>query len=261
LIIDVNACSDRGSLPGNEDMILMGTELVRDRVCALRFDVDPHADKLLLAVADGLGGGACGELASEMALSRLREMIRDMPADLLPHEVETLLGTWAAESHAAILELIRQDPARSGMGTTVVGLLLCNGRAYRFHAGDSRLYRVRRGELVLLTADHSLRQESGDGQVPANLLTNCLGAAETSRLEFSELNGGVADFDRFLLCTDGLHGGVRDQIIAGALAADRETAVSTLVKLAQSAGSGDNISVVVADVGRAGSPTESGPKP
>ncbi len=251
MIVDVDARSDIGcALQTNEDMILVADEAVRDRSFAGRFEVDDESGKLLLAVADGMGGGAAGDVASEMAVGRIRDLVAAMPSDLQPDEVETVLKTWALETHAALLERSRRDSLGAGMGTTIVGLLICRGCVYQFHAGDSRLYRLRGGELRQLMTDHSLRQQSGDQSTPSNLLVNSLGGGASCWLDVKEVEGGVREFDRFLLCSDGLHDAVADRVIAGALAADRNTAVSTLIKLARGTQAGDNISALIADFSR-----------
>lgn len=246
--VDVDACCDVGCRRlNNEDMILVGERLVRDSRFGARLET---AGRLVLAVADGMGGAAAGELASEYALTRLSGFVKAAPSDL-DDELGEVLKLWAFRTHSELLEQGRSDPQRAGMGTTVVGLLLVANRAWRFHAGDSRLYRRRAGALERLTQDHSLRQASGDARAPGNLLVNALGGGADSHLECAEVPGGVQPFDRFLLCSDGLTEVVGDDHIDRALMADRETAVRTLVQLAREAGGPDNISVLVADIPRA----------
>jgi serine/threonine protein phosphatase PrpC len=249
--IAVDACCDIGCVrSNNEDMILAGSQLLRDASLGARLDAAQHHGHVLLAVADGMGGAAAGEVASEMALTQLRDLMQAAPIELDGEELSGVLPMWAHRTHAALLAEGQADPTRAGMGTTVVGLMVWGERAWRFHAGDSRLYRWRAGALERLTADHSLRQQQGDNALPGNLLLNTLGGATDSYLELAEIDGGVRPFDRFLLCSDGLHEMVDDAQIAMALAGDRETAVQTLVKLARRAGGLDNISVLVADIPR-----------
>jgi protein phosphatase len=247
--VNVDAHCDLGCVrSNNEDMILVGERLVRDSTFGARLET---AGRLVLAVADGMGGAAAGEHASEYALTRLNAFMQAAPAVLDYAELGEVLKLWAFRTHAELLEQGRSDPRRAGMGTTVAGLLLVGERAWRFHAGDSRLYRRRAGALVRLTQDHSLRQTSADARVPGNLLVNALGGGADSHLECAEIPGGVQSFDRFLLCSDGLTEVVGDEHIDRALMADRETAVRTLVQLAREAGGPDNISVLIADIPRA----------
>ncbi|MCH7342261.1 protein phosphatase 2C domain-containing protein [Pelomonas sp. CA6] len=249
--VDVDARCDIGCVrANNEDLILAGSQLLRDATLAARLDAAEHHGHLLLAVADGMGGAAAGELASEIALTQLRTLMQAAPAELDGDELSGVLPMWAHRTHAELLAQGQACPQRAGMGTTVVGLLLWQGRAWRFHAGDSRLYRRRAGRLERLTEDHSLRQQTGDASLPGNLLFNALGGGAACRLELAEIADGVQPFDRFLLCSDGLHEMVNDADIEQALAGDRETAVQTLVQLARQAGGLDNISVLVADIPR-----------
>jgi PPM family protein phosphatase len=253
MIVDVNARSDLGCGPvNNEDLILIGTDTVRNRAAAASFALDDARGRLLLALADGMGGAAAGEQASEIALHRVRALMAELPEDLSAEELELVMTTWARETHEALGRASQADPSLAGMGTTVVALLLYCGCGYRFHAGDSRLYRCRGGALTRLTSDHSLREQSHDSTVPANILVNSLGGAAASRLEFHALEGGLERHDRFLLSSDGLHDAVSEAAILAALSADRETAVGTLVQLARRVGSPDNISVLIADLVRAG---------
>jgi PPM family protein phosphatase len=249
MIVDVNARSDLGCGPANnEDLILMGAETVRNRAASASYTLDDARGRLLLALADGMGGAAAGEQASEIALDRARSLMVELPDDLTPEELEFVMTTWARETHEVLVRASQADPALTGMGTTVVALLLYDGSGYRFHAGDSRLYRCRGGELTRMTSDHSLREVSQDANVPANILVNSLGGGVASRLEFHALEGGLERHDRFLLSSDGLHDAVSEAAILAALSADRETAAGTLVQLARGLNSPDNISVLIADL-------------
>lgn len=250
--LDVDACCDIGCVrKNNEDMILVGMHLLRDAAFGDRVE---SPGRLVMAVADGMGGAAAGEHASEYALSRLAAYVQAAPAGLDAADLCGVLELWAYRTHAELLEQGRQDPQRAGMGTTVVGLLLVGGRAWRFHAGDSRLYRRRDGVLERLTQDHSFRQASGDALAPASLLVNAIGGGNESQLECVEIPDGVKPLDRFLLCSDGLTEMVNDDHIDRALRADRETATRMLVHMAREAGGLDNISVLIADVPRATAP-------
>jgi PPM family protein phosphatase len=249
MIVDVNARSDLGCGPvNNEDLILMGEETVRNRAASASYTIDDARGRLLLALADGMGGAAAGEQASEIALYRIRSLMAELPDDLTPEEIEFVMRTWARETHEALFQASQVDAALTGMGTTVVALLLYRGSGYRFHAGDSRLYRLRGGALTRMTSDHSLREVMHDSNVPGNILVNSLGGGAATRLEFHALEGGLERHDRFLLSSDGLHDAVGEPAILAALAADRETAAGTLVQLAREARSADNISVLIADL-------------
>jgi protein phosphatase len=257
MIVNIEAACDIGCVRrNNEDLVLVGADLFRDRGCSTQFVVEQPGGRLLVAVADGMGGAAAGEWASEFALLRLRDFLSEAPPDLDPQELQQLLAIWASETHAEMLRQGGSDASRSGAGTTVTGLLFNNGSVHRFHVGDSRLYRFREGAMERLTDDHTLRQSSGDLGVPRHILTNSLGGGDISWLDCAPLQGGMESFDRYLMCSDGLHDLVDDEAIAGVLKADRSLAVQTLVRLARNAGGKDNISVVVVDIGRLVSATQ-----
>lgn len=249
MILDVEAQSDVGCVrEHNEDMILVGETLVRDAGASPSLAVADGVGRALLAVADGMGGGLAGEEASEIALTRVRQVMAAMPDDLDPEELAEVFATWARETHARLMALGASDPARAGMGTTVVGLLAYNGRGYRFHAGDSRLYRLRQGQLARLTRDHSVRELRGDTDSPSNLILNSLGGGADSWLEFAPLEGDLRPGDRYLLSSDGLHDLVPEATLAALLDGERGFTARTLVNLARTAGGKDNISVILADV-------------
>ncbi|WP_417068898.1 PP2C family protein-serine/threonine phosphatase [Niveibacterium terrae] len=251
MIVDIDARCDIGCVrQNNEDMVLVADRLLRDAGIGERFVFDPPGERLVLAVADGMGGAAAGEWASEYALTRLREILGKAPADLDGDELRELIGIWAELVHAELLAEGGRNSERLGMGTTVVGLLIRRTQAWRFHAGDSRLYRLRGALLERLTCDHSARQTQGDASLPANLLTNSLGGGRESWLEVAEIEGGVLAGDRFLLCSDGVHDLVADDRLAALLLADRETALRSIIQLARDAGGYDNISALIADIGR-----------
>jgi protein phosphatase len=248
--IEVELRCDVGCLKAcNEDMVLAGGELFRDRSTSLFLEAGEPGRSTLLAVADGMGGYSGGARASEVALTRLRDLWSQLPGDLSVDELREVLTTWAAETHEELRATSPGGASRAGMGTTIVALAFYGDRVFRCHAGDSRLYRWRGKNLELLTRDHSLREMRSDPTLPANLLTNSLGGGDSSWLEFSEVDT-LKSFDRFLLCSDGLHALVDDCKIAQALAADIETAANTLMKLARGCGGDDNISVIVAELGR-----------
>ena len=124
MILHVEARCDVGcQRTGNEDMILVGEQRIRDAVLSTQVEFDPPGERMVMAVADGMGGAAAGERASEYALTRLAEMMHKAPADLDGDELCELLDIWATRTHADLLEQGRQDPALAGMGTTAVGLI------------------------------------------------------------------------------------------------------------------------------------------
>lgn len=226
--------------------------------------VAPHLN--LVAVADGMGGHAAGEVASRLAVEELE---RFFGAASNPDAERTLPPGWNPSNSTAALRLrealddanlrIRQEArtgGREGMGTTCVAAILEPARATIAWVGDSRAYLFRQQELTLLTEDHSLVNELlRSGQLkPAdvatfqhgNVITRALGASPQVEADVIEVT--LEDGDLLLLCCDGVNGMLEDDQIAEALG--RETALDrrsqALVDAANAAGGHDNITVVLA---------------
>jgi serine/threonine protein phosphatase PrpC len=210
----------------------------------------------LFAVADGMGGHAAGEVASQLAVETIAEELgasAPATADAARSELERAVVAAARRIH----DQASRSPERRGMGTTVTALwLLPAGRAALAHVGDSRAYRFRGGTLQRLTHDHTWVQEQVDRGIltredarvhPASaMLTRALGTdpgVEPDLLEFDWRPG-----DLFLLCSDGLTGPVDDEEIEEKLRAsgDPEEAATSLVALANRRGGPDNVTVLLA---------------
>ncbi len=213
-----------------------------------------YAGSWLLAVADGMGGHAAGELASAMAVASFAEV-----ADARLGEAEALsvLGDAVDLSSDRIADVISREPQFQGMGTTFTGLAWLEDRLALVHVGDSRAYRYRDGELTQLTKDHTYVQTLVDsGQITPeeaathprrNLIMRAIDGIHTVEPDLSirDLQSG----DRYLLCSDGLTGVVGADVIAREMATGEPTGVVTrLVDLALEGGAPDNVTVVVADV-------------
>jgi protein phosphatase len=213
----------------------------------------------VLAVADGMGGAAFGELASTLALRsgwdqapgtiKWTWIITDREIEELKERLEIIFR----RMDRALLERAREDPACAGMGTTLTGAYTVGPEAFTAHVGDSRAYLCRAGRLTQLTRDHTLAQQCLDLGLPIpsrswrHKLTNCLGGNDHEvRVEFHHVR--LADGDRLLLCTDGLTDMVPDEEIAGVLGrpAHPQEAVHALVERALDRGGKDNVTVVLA---------------
>lgn len=218
------------------------------------------AGRRLLAVADGMGGHAAGELASSTAIATLAELDSE---DLTFEEVVPALKDAIETSAERIAQFILADPARAGMGTTMTAIAWRSGRIVVIHVGDSRAYLLRDGQLHQLTRDHTyvqslvdagrITEEEARRHPKRNLLMRAIDGNDVPESEPSirEAQAG----DRYLLCTDGLSGVVTDAEIERVLAVvpDPTAAVTDLVELALEAGAPDNVTVVVADVVDVGS--------
>lgn len=219
----------------------------------------------LFVVADGMGGHASGEIASQMSVETLAEFFRATSEDdeiTWPYKMEkdrrydeNRVATGIKLSNRRIFESAARDARLKGMGTTIVATFFVNGTCYIGHVGDSRVYRYRNGALLQLTEDHSLlndyikmRQltpEEIEAFPHKNVIVRALGMKETVRVDVThEL---PEDGDVYLLCSDGLSGMINDDEIARYLAedADLDTVCQTLIDAANKNGGTDNITVIL----------------
>jgi protein phosphatase len=199
----------------------------------------------LWAVADGMGGHACGDVAS-------RTVVDSLAAIAAAANLEQYVAGACSRLRLVNQQLRTEALTRkvSVIGSTVVALLACGGEAGFLWAGDSRLYLCRNGRLQQLTRDHSQAEEMKSfgpalGHAAPSGITRAVGAADTIELEQRTL--ALRDGDMFLLCSDGLSNPVDETHIARALqAGDCKLAVDALISLALANGGRDNVSVVVA---------------
>jgi serine/threonine protein phosphatase PrpC len=192
------------------------------------------------ALADGIGGHRGGREAAETAVRGFLDGFWETP--------ETLEVRWAAARILNSLNLWlyaqgRQDPNLAGMGTTFTALVLRGRLAHVVHVGDSRAYRLTGERLTRLTEDHVRQSASGQP-----MLYRALGADAELRLDYAA--HPLALHDRFMLCSDGVHGALTDEAIAEVLRARTAPAVAsrTLVDTALARGSQDNCTALVLDV-------------
>jgi serine/threonine protein phosphatase PrpC len=215
-------------------------------------DDSGYAGPYLVMVADGMGGAAAGDLASAVAVQTMRRLDAPPPDDLL----EALAGA-VHRANDRLAELIEEDPAVEGMGTTVSAVLFDGGRIGVAHLGDSRGYLWRDGELLRITHDHTWVQSLiDDGRITEeeakvhshrSLLLKVLDGRHDNDPDLTVYD--VQPGDRVLLCSDGLSGFVDHDRIERVLGVgDAETAARELLELALEASSTDNITVLVADV-------------
>ena len=233
LVLRYAARSDRGLIRGNN----------QDSV---------YAGPRLLAVADGMGGHAAGDVASKVVIAALEHLDDDTPSgDLLQKLREAVF-----EGSEHLREVIRESPQLEGMGTTLTAILFAGGRLALCHVGDSRAYLVRDGAMSQITHDDTFVQTLiDDGRITAeeanshpqrSLLLRALNGQEVEPdLSMREARAG----DRYMLCSDGLSGVVSEETLAEALKdPDPEATADRLIELALRSGGPDNVTVIVADV-------------
>jgi len=220
---------------------------------------DSSSDFAILA--DGMGGHNGGEVASGMAVALLEARLIGglMPADATATgyaATHRLLQTIVDDANSAIFQTGQLDVQLQGMGTTLVLAAFGSARVVLGHIGDSRCYRLRAGELEMLTRDHSLLREQLDaGEITQaeadrspyrNILTRALGIEREVELEIHDHKVHLGDL--FLMCSDGLSDMVPDRDIARILSrnSDLSDMANKLIAMANKNGGWDNISVVLA---------------
>ena len=207
-----------------------------------------HREQGLWAVADGMGGHWGGALASQTVIDNLVDFVR---ADDLADNVASL----EQRLHQANRQCAERAGPKRSMGSTAALLFAHDPFCFFLWAGDSRVYRVRDGDIERISRDHSVvEQMVRDGQITeaearhhpsGNVITRAVGVAKTLdvEVEFATTRPG----DTFLLCSDGLYRHVEDREIATALAdGELDHAVDSLMKLALTRGGTDNITIVAA---------------
>jgi protein phosphatase len=233
LVLRYAARSDRGLVrANNEDSVYAGARL--------------------LALADGMGGHAAGEVASQLVIAALAHLDDDEPGgDLLAK-----LDSAVRSGNAAIAAQVEMEPDLEGMGTTLTAILFAGNRLGLVHIGDSRGYLLRDGELAQITKDDTFVQtlvdegritrEEAHSHPQRSLIMRALTGHEVEpTLTMREARAG----DRYLLCSDGLSDPVSDETIHEALQIpDVAESAYRLIELALRGGGPDNVTVVVADV-------------
>lgn len=205
----------------------------------------------LFIVCDGMGGHAAGEVASEFGVRTIAEEYYKTSGK----DVITSLATAVERANTTIFKHALEHPELSGMGTTVVALVIAGGRAFVVNIGDSRAYIIRDGKMRQVTRDHSwvaeqvrvglLTEEQARTHSHRNVITRSLGTQPnvTADLFVERMRSG----DRVLLCSDGLHGFVDEGEIERVVTGDNDpqSSVQMLIDMANENGGPDNISATL----------------
>jgi protein phosphatase len=228
------ARSDRGLIrDGNQDSVYAGPRL--------------------LAVADGMGGMAAGDIASNVTIAAMAQLDEDVPGDALVDALRSAVDT----ANQQLRDVVDANPSLEGMGTTLTAMLFSGSRFGMVHVGDSRAYLLRDGEFVQVTKDDTYVQMLVDeGRISAeeasshpqrSLLTRALDGRDIDP-EYSVRQ--AVPGDRYLLCSDGLTAVVHAETIAQTMReySDPAQCVERLIQLALRGGGPDNVTVIIADV-------------
>ena len=272
--VEFGALSHAGAVrPNNEDAyIITRTGRYWERVMTnlpehdipARFDENGYS----MAVADGMGGAAAGEVASSLALKILVNLTLNAARWIVKLDnpdtrvAEIAKAKQRAEDYfrrvdEALLQYADAYPRLRGMGTTLTGAYTFANDLFILHIGDSRAYMFRDGKLETLTHDQTVAQYLADiGQIAPedvsshrlrHTLTSCLGG-QRGEIQIDVHHHRLNDGDRLMFCTDGLHEMVKDEQIAAVLQENPESqkASEKLVDLALQNGGKDNVTVIVA---------------
>lgn len=216
-------------------------------------------DEQFYVIADGMGGHQAGEVASREAVERLCALFQQR-IDSCPKDIacaEEVMRTLIQEVNAMVYRIGRESPELRGMGTTLCCVYLHPEGLIYGHVGDSRIYRLRKGKLELLTQDHSLLRELIElGQLSEqqaedflykNIITRAIGTEPY--VEPSIAHTSLEPGDQIMLCTDGLTDLLSDEDIRETLLKNpEEDIVKLLVKKAKQKGGNDNITVILINV-------------
>ena len=213
-------------------------------------------DGRFFIVADGMGGHAGGQEASQLATEAIQAYLEQHWQSQT--ESTELLEQALYEANQAILEDQKNHPERSDMGTTAVVVMFRNEQPWFTHVGDSRLYRLRSSKLEQITEDHTwVAKATKAGDITPeqarmhpwrHVLSQCLGRRDLQQVDVQPMD--VQPGDRLLLCTDGLTEELTDPLIASDLQPSlrNEEAATNLIEAAKEKGGRDNITVVIVEI-------------
>ncbi len=215
------------------------------------FYIDPEGRFFI--VADGMGGHAGGEEASQIAAQQIKTYLNTHWDSDTPSHI--LLEKALLEANQGILNDQQENPERGDMGTTAVVIMFRNHQPWRAHIGDSRLYRLRETRLEQITEDHTwvaralkmgdITHEQAKTHPWRHVLFQCLGRKDVNTVEIARLD--LKAGDRLLLCSDGLTEELPDETIEQVFEQQEscEVVAKNLVEAAKEAGGSDNITVVI----------------
>ena len=216
----------------------------------------------LLAVADGMGGAASGEVASKLAMEVLDESfsryVQELEHGSSVVGIDRLAEKAVRLANRRVYAAAIRNQGRRGMGTTLTFIAIYGRKAFVGHVGDSRAYMVRNKKIYQLTRDHSwveeqldkglITEEEAENHEWRNLITRALGTRPQVAPDTVEIE--VKKGDIFVISTDGLHSLVKPEEILAEVrrTTDRQSSVEFLISLANERGGPDNITLVIAEV-------------
>lgn len=220
----------------------------------------------LYVVADGVGGHAKGEVASAEAVEQIQNWVirhepliaefRANPAEQHLYQVRRMVESGIQSACYLIHSMAQLEPDRKGMSTTMSMALVIDRRVFVGQVGDSRVYLLRQGTVTQITEDHTLinyklkhgliTPEQAARAPGKNVITRAVGHLDYVEVDVTDLEAEPGD--RFLLCSDGLHGYLQAGEIERFGFTDRHTSCQSFIDLANSRGGKDNITVLLVDI-------------
>jgi PPM family protein phosphatase len=233
--IDLAAFTHTGKVrPRNEDCIVAGGWLQNEPMALPRTMQGTLETPFVCMVLDGMGGQACGDVASQEAG---RELARSLP----PCDSEAAVAAAINRTNAYLYDRMERDPTHRGMGTTVAGLRIAADGIMAFNVGDSRVYRVQDGFLSQLSVDDVPAKRTGR----SGLVTQSLGGAKRlNEIQPHVLRQPFGPWT-YLLCSDGLYDAVKLEDMESALDQDLGNAARRLLERALEGGARDNVSALL----------------
>lgn len=243
--ITAAAYSTKGIREHNEDSFILNTEIggvgIEDSMAVFESEKLP----LFFAVADGMGGNAAGDIASQFVVSKMKDIIESKGTIN-----EELLKSILVEIHNALVEKGEAENTKN-MGSTFVGLNIIEGNSGFFNVGDSRIYRFRSGFIQQLSHDDSLSEILSDA--PKNIVTNAMGAGLLQIEVETRFSASLAvPGDIFLICSDGVHGYVSDNEFEEILLQNKSLVeiARQIVEVALMNNSDDNSTAVIVKINK-----------
>lgn len=243
----IDAVCDIGAVrKKNEDMVLVADRIFRNDSTIVEIDVEELDYPIMIGISDGMGGHDAGEVASEIVLRSFAEETVNLESNLNLLQLSSIYNETAHETHKFIKEQGEKNRLKKGMGATLIGVVFYEGRVFYVGAGDSRLYRFRKGYLRQISKDHSISEIQGLPRKSSHLIYNSIGGGDSTFIDFHYIGDIILPDDILLLCSDGLTDMLDDEELEELLMQDYSA--HDIVEIAKKSGGGDNISIIIVDV-------------
>ena len=242
--------TDKGLVRTNNEDAFFSCDLVDEN------ESDPSIGHLYV-VADGMGGVAAGEIASQLATEAMADFYSNKKDTTDGHDLQERLAGAVMQANDSILDYVKQNPKTLGMGTTLTAILFHGDEAILAHVGDSRVYLLRDGDLYQVSKDHSevqfmvdmgrLTPEEARNHPRKHILTQAVGVENSNFLDIFTRRLSVLPDDVFMMCSDGLTDMLSDDDILDLMMQKSEPdgIAQSLIDAALKEGGRDNVTVII----------------